>query len=329
MYSVEGQISERCGLRRSPDTESQPSNRCHGTGSRSADQSHAEAVEDVSGVLQVAELSLTPWSEPRRDPTGENLQGPRTPEGHEPRALQDASRTRGGSFSISCRSTARHHARLAGYAKDGSTDVFGRLGLDLPCSTIVRVDKPEKGRYRHPSEDRPITASRSRPLLRDPRMTSSSRATVDDVGREEIGTLFPQPLRAALAERDRRGGKRPPRPPAPGTRCERTSTRRQVEDENGQPFRFGWALARRGPPGLPPWPANMSITRAAAPDEHLLRPRSSPSMPESIGSGEPSDVHRPRAACRVEVRFVPGRRSSGTHHPMSARHRQDLDTTPA
>lgn len=42
--------------------------------------------------------------------------------------------------------------------KSGSTDVFGRLWWDQPALTIrTEFFKPEKGRYLHPSEDRPIT----------------------------------------------------------------------------------------------------------------------------------------------------------------------------
>jgi DNA (cytosine-5)-methyltransferase 1 len=42
--------------------------------------------------------------------------------------------------------------------KSGSTDVFGRLWWDRPTFTIrTEFYKPEKGRYLHPSEHRPIT----------------------------------------------------------------------------------------------------------------------------------------------------------------------------
>lgn len=42
--------------------------------------------------------------------------------------------------------------------KTGSTDVFGRLEWDKPALTIrTEFFKPEKGRYLHPSEDRPLT----------------------------------------------------------------------------------------------------------------------------------------------------------------------------
>ena len=40
----------------------------------------------------------------------------------------------------------------------GTTDVFGRLYWERPAFTIrTEFYKPEKGRYLHPSEDRPIT----------------------------------------------------------------------------------------------------------------------------------------------------------------------------
>jgi len=41
----------------------------------------------------------------------------------------------------------------------GGTDLFGRLHWDIPARCTVRCEfyKPEKGRYLHPSEDRPIT----------------------------------------------------------------------------------------------------------------------------------------------------------------------------
>jgi DNA (cytosine-5)-methyltransferase 1 len=42
--------------------------------------------------------------------------------------------------------------------KTGGTDLFGRLWWDRPSVTIrTEFYKPEKGRYLHPSEDRPIT----------------------------------------------------------------------------------------------------------------------------------------------------------------------------
>ncbi len=41
----------------------------------------------------------------------------------------------------------------------GGTDLFGRLEWDIPARCTIRTEfyKPEKGRFLHPSEDRPIT----------------------------------------------------------------------------------------------------------------------------------------------------------------------------
>ena len=41
----------------------------------------------------------------------------------------------------------------------GGTDLFGRLHWNGPARCTIRTEfyKPEKGRYLHPSEDRPIT----------------------------------------------------------------------------------------------------------------------------------------------------------------------------
>lgn len=43
--------------------------------------------------------------------------------------------------------------------KSGGTDLYGRLHWDIPARCTIRTEfyKPEKGRYLHPSEDRPIT----------------------------------------------------------------------------------------------------------------------------------------------------------------------------
>lgn len=43
--------------------------------------------------------------------------------------------------------------------QSGGTDLFGRLNWDLPANCTIRCEfyKPEKGRYLHPSADRPLT----------------------------------------------------------------------------------------------------------------------------------------------------------------------------
>jgi DNA (cytosine-5)-methyltransferase 1 len=53
--------------------------------------------------------------------------------------------------------------------KTGSTDVFGRLWWDRPAYTIrTEFYKPEKGRYLHPSEHRPITVREAARLMSFP-----------------------------------------------------------------------------------------------------------------------------------------------------------------
>ena len=84
--------------------------------------------------------------------------------------------------------------------KSGSTDVFGRLWWDRPAFTIrTEFYKPEKGRYLHPSEHRPITvreAARCQTLPddfvlpEDQPMTSIAK---------QIGNAVPPLLAGAIA----------------------------------------------------------------------------------------------------------------------------------
>ena len=79
--------------------------------------------------------------------------------------------------------------------KTGSTDVFGRLWWDRPAFTIrTEFYKPEKGRYLHPKEHRPITVREAARLMgfpddfvlpTDQSMTSISK---------QIGNAVPPPL---------------------------------------------------------------------------------------------------------------------------------------
>ncbi len=53
--------------------------------------------------------------------------------------------------------------------KSGSTDVFGRLWWDRPAFTIrTEFYKPEKGRYLHPAEHRPLTVREAARLMTFP-----------------------------------------------------------------------------------------------------------------------------------------------------------------
>jgi DNA (cytosine-5)-methyltransferase 1 len=85
--------------------------------------------------------------------------------------------------------------------KSGSTDVFGRLWWDKPAYTIrTEFFKPEKGRYLHPTEHRPITVREAARLMSlpddfelpgDQSMTSIAR---------QIGNAVPPLLARQLAE---------------------------------------------------------------------------------------------------------------------------------
>ena len=84
--------------------------------------------------------------------------------------------------------------------KSGSTDVFGRLWWDRPAFTIrTEFYKPEKGRYLHPSEHRPITVREAArcmsfpddfELPEDQSMTTVAR---------QVGNAVPPVLAQALA----------------------------------------------------------------------------------------------------------------------------------
>ena len=81
----------------------------------------------------------------------------------------------------------------------GSTDVFGRLRWDDPALTIrTEFFKPEKGRYLHPEQDRPIThleAALLQSFDADFRWTGSKISVA-----RQIGNAVPPRLAAAVAQ---------------------------------------------------------------------------------------------------------------------------------
>lgn len=83
--------------------------------------------------------------------------------------------------------------------KSGSTDVFGRLWWDRPSVTIrTEFHKPEKGRYLHPSEDRPITLREAARLQSFPdgfRFEGSYTSIA-----KQIGNAVPPELARQVAE---------------------------------------------------------------------------------------------------------------------------------
>jgi len=82
--------------------------------------------------------------------------------------------------------------------KTGGTDLFGRLWWDRPSVTIrTEFFKPEKGRYLHPEQHRPITHREAARLMGFPddfRFCGSKT----DIARQ-IGNAVPPPLAGALA----------------------------------------------------------------------------------------------------------------------------------
>jgi DNA (cytosine-5)-methyltransferase 1 len=87
---------------------------------------------------------------------------------------------------------------------EGGTDLFGRLSWDKPSVTIrTEFFKPEKGRYLHPSENRPIT-HREAARLQGFNDSFNFLGTKIEVARQ-IGNAVPPPLalqiaRTAMAE---------------------------------------------------------------------------------------------------------------------------------
>lgn len=91
------------------------------------------------------------------EPSGENWHNPRNPRPQSLERYWTIPSEGEGRFDLAER---RPDITPACWLKKktGSTDVFGRLWWDRPAFTIrTEFYKPEKGRYLHPSEHRPIT----------------------------------------------------------------------------------------------------------------------------------------------------------------------------
>lgn len=80
----------------------------------------------------------------------------------------------------------------------GSTDLFGRLWWDRPSLTIrTEFYKPEKGRYLHPSQNRPITHREAARIQSFPDSFSFSGSKIEIA--KQIGNAVPPLLAKALA----------------------------------------------------------------------------------------------------------------------------------
>jgi DNA (cytosine-5)-methyltransferase 1 len=83
--------------------------------------------------------------------------------------------------------------------KSGGTDLFGRLWWDRPAFTIrTEFFKPEKGRYLHPSQHRPITHREAARFQSFPD-NFSFRGTKLEIARQ-IGNAVPPTLAARVAD---------------------------------------------------------------------------------------------------------------------------------
>jgi DNA (cytosine-5)-methyltransferase 1 len=83
--------------------------------------------------------------------------------------------------------------------RNGSTDLFGRLWWDKPSVTIrTEFFKPEKGRYLHPQQDRPITHREAARLQSFPD-TFRFAGSKTSVARQ-IGNAVPPILAEAVAK---------------------------------------------------------------------------------------------------------------------------------
>lgn len=82
--------------------------------------------------------------------------------------------------------------------KSGGTDLFGRLWWDRPSVTIrTEFFKPEKGRYLHPDQHRPITHREAARLMGFPDEFILSGSKIEIA--RQIGNAVPPPLAAAIA----------------------------------------------------------------------------------------------------------------------------------
>lgn len=82
--------------------------------------------------------------------------------------------------------------------KSGGTDLFGRLWWDRPSVTIrTEFFKPEKGRYLHPEQDRPITHREAARLMGFPDNFKFIGTKVEVA--KQLGNAVPPPLGGAIA----------------------------------------------------------------------------------------------------------------------------------
>lgn len=136
-------------------------------------------------------------------PDGHNWHRARAPRADSVRRYQAVPHDGGDRFDMQRRldSEGLEHLVPACWRRKpkGTTDVFGRLWWDKPACTVrTEFYKPEKGRYLHPTEDRPITVREAARLMSfddDFRFPESQSMT--SVGRQ-VGNAVPPLLARAI-----------------------------------------------------------------------------------------------------------------------------------
>lgn len=162
------------------------------------EQTHAAPGKPIAG--------LTPWRDFRAavaglplEPTGENWHNPRRPTPVSVERYKTIPGEGEGRFDLAAR---RPDITPACWLRKptGSTDVFGRLWWDRPALTIrTEFFKPEKGRYLHPSEHRPITIREGARCMTIPDdFVFPEGQSMTSVGKQ-IGNAVPPVLAAAVA----------------------------------------------------------------------------------------------------------------------------------
>jgi DNA (cytosine-5)-methyltransferase 1 len=156
-----------------------------------------------------SELGRDPWRDFRwavsglpLEPTGRDWHNPRNPKPislERYRAIPNEGENR---FDLAAR-RPDITPRCWLDKETGSTDVFGRLWWDRPAYTIrTEFFKPEKGRYLHPSEHRPITlreAARCMSIPDDFRLPGPDRQSMTSVARQ-IGNAVPPLMAQRIAD---------------------------------------------------------------------------------------------------------------------------------
>jgi len=156
-------------------------------------------------------LSLPPWRTVRqtigdlRKPTGTEIGASPPPfdlhfgRNPTPTSLARYKAVPPGGNRFDLQRNARHITPACWIKKtSGGTDLFGRLWWDRPSVTIrTEFFKPEKGRYLHPVEHRPITHREAARLMGFPDDFIFKGSKTDIA--KQIGNAVPPDLAAAIA----------------------------------------------------------------------------------------------------------------------------------